>query len=166
MANIMISPAGDPIAIDNTCNAFDTSSPKSAAHFDDFISAVRELASVTRNRVEGHPGAPETAHPALESVRAYLRDGQGHPGHAAYIPAPCHDIGAEGTRQVEVGFMAVVAQLHGASFAASIRGLEAEISAELGWLEDEWTSLDLPRVKADFFLAVAEALCGGAVAKP
>ena len=158
MANIMISPSGDPVAIDNTCNAFDTSSPKSASHFDGFIAAVRELASVTRDRVEGRPNAAEDAHPALGSVREYLLNGQGHPGHAAYIPPPGHDIGAEGTQQVEAGFMSVVAQLRNPSFATDVRRLEATITAELGWLQDEWTSLDLPRVKAKFFLTVAAAL--------
>lgn len=160
MANIIISPAGDPVAIDNTCNAFDTSSPKSADHFATFVESVRELTSVTRKRAANAPDAAPEGHPALEIVRRFFRDGQGTSTHAAYIPPLCHDIGDVGTRQVEAGFMSVVARLSDASLHAAIRGVEAELTAELALLVEGDFS-DLRRVRSDFFLAVAVALCGG-----
>lgn len=159
MANIVVSPSRDLIAIDNTCNAFDTSSPKSAAHFGSFIESVQKLAATTWARTRATTDQPGlgigAAHPALENVRDFLRDGQGGSDHAAYIPPPGHDIGDAGTRQVEAGFMSVVVSLSEPGLRAAIQEVEIDVAAELGWLG----SGDLHRVRSDFFLAVATALC-------
>ena len=94
-------------------------------------------------------------------MRHFFLIGQGSSQHAAYIPPPGYDIGETGTQHVEAGFMAVVTQLTDINVRAALCQVEADLWAELGWLSSTESEVtDLRRVRADFFLAVAEALTG------
>lgn len=161
----MFSPELDPIAIDNTANSFETATPQGAQRFSEYTKAVTNLVSTTAARLEA-TNAHESisAHPALEGVRTFFLNGQGSVEDATFVPGLQYDIGDDGTREVERGFLDLVGtiQSHG-QFVATLERIEAEVTGELCWAVAAGTVRDVTRIRASFFAAVAGALTSGLV---
>ena len=159
LANLMFVD-GEPFAIDNNTNAYDTAATdKAAAQFEQYLEDVGALAARTRRRAGG---ADEPAHPAFEGLRKLFLHGQGVPEHPTFLPGLGYDIQEMGVRAIEAGFLAVCEDLASSAQRGVFAEVEEQVLGELGWqvFDDHRLSveLDFAPGSAAFFQAVAAAL--------
>eukprot|EP01052_Picozoa_sp_SAG31_P011541 SAG31_NODE_655_length_13127_cov_20.616058_11_plen_812_part_00 len=172
MANIMFTEHGDPVAIDNTTTAYDATLLGNGDRFYTYLQSISDLVSRAKARTKDDANSGDdrvesgvalsrqpSAHLAIKGVRRFFLEGQGVPTESSYVPGLEYDIGEEGMREIERGFMRVVdhCKNRGNEFAKAIRRIELSIRRELGAeLDESW--LDLPRVRAEFFNEITGTL--------
>lgn len=123
--------------------------------------------------VGGVDGVSAPCHPAVQSVAGFFLHGQGRPTDDTHVPGFCYDVGDAGAREIERGFLDVVARLEqlggtretgqagqpGQQLAAVFEGVEAIVKEELQWVTPDRRSLGLWRVSAQFFTTIAHCMC-------
>ena len=155
--NIMLSDGGEVIAIDSMISCFDaTASAEARAQFDRFLARVAALVAACVEK-------PDEPHPAFAAVRTLLLKGRGDEADEAFCPPLHRDIGDDGVRELQAGFIESFAKFD-ALPRRSLAALPAAVMRFLG--VDEGAGAE--RVRADFLGEVLDVFTkrGESVAPP
>lgn len=96
--NVMIADDGSVVAIDSMISGFDISNPAAREQFEAFLKRVGALVASTL-------AAPTTPLAEFSAVRELLLKGRGDESSEAYCPPLAYDIGDEGVREIQSGFL-------------------------------------------------------------